>query len=261
MPFDLFAAGSPQTLVLLAVRLSGMVLVAPVFSTKAVPVAVRTCIIILLTALLQPMALAQTTSMPVITPETFVGEALIGFALGLGAALLVGAASVAGDLMGMQVGLSGASVLDPINNSSENVLGTFGTLFAITLLLAVDAHLVMIDAVAKSVQMIPIGGGIHAIGIYAMVRSASILFGLGLQFAAPVVAAVLVANCALAILSRAAPQLNILSVAFPVQIGIGLVALGASIPFIGAFYHGWSGVYTEMLDRAFASLIRGGGIR
>jgi len=259
--FDLFAPGSPQTLVLLAVRLSGMVLVAPVFSTKAVPVTVRTCIIILLTALLQPMALAQMTSVPAITPETFVAEALIGFALGLGAALLVGAASVAGDLMGMQVGLSGAAVLDPINNSSENVLGTFGNLFAVTLLLAVDAHLVMIDAVARSVQMIPVGGGIHAVGIYAMVRSASVLFGLGLQFAAPVVAAVLIANCALAILSRAAPQLNILSVAFPVQIGIGLVALGASIPFIGAFYHGWSGVYTEMLDRVFASLIRGGGIR
>jgi len=261
VPFDLFAPGSPQTLVLLAVRLSGMVLVAPVFSTKAVPVTVRTCIIILLTALLQPMALAQMTSVPAITPETFVAEALIGFALGLGAALLVGAASVAGDLMGMQVGLSGAAVLDPINNSSENVLGTFGNLFAVTLLLAVDAHLVMIDAVARSVQMIPVGGGIHAVGIYAMVRSASVLFGLGLQFAAPVVAAVLIANCALAILSRAAPQLNILSVAFPVQIGIGLVALGASIPFIGAFYHGWSGVYTEMLDRVFASLIRGGGIR
>ena len=261
MPFDLFAPGSPQTLVLLAARVGGMVAIAPVFSMKSVPVTVRTAIVVLLTALLQPMALAQTMVAPAVTPETFVGESLVGLALGLGAALLVGAASVAGDLMGMQVGLSGAAILDPVNNTSENVLGVFGNLFAITLLLAVDAHLVMIDAVAKSVQMIPIGGGIHAIGIYAMVRSASILFGLGLQFAAPVVAAVLVANCALAILSRAAPQLNILSVAFPVQIGIGLVALGASIPFIGAFYHGWSGVYTEMLDRAFASLIRGGGIR
>jgi flagellar biosynthetic protein FliR len=258
--FDLFAPGSPQTLVLLGARVSGMVLVAPVFSTKAVPVAVRTCIIILLTALLQPMALSHATNIPSITPETFIAESLIGFALGLGAALLVGAASLAGDLMGMQVGLSGAAVLDPINNTSENVLGTFGNLFAITLLLAVDAHLVMIDAVAKSVTLIPIGAGLHAEGVYTMVRSASILFGLGLQFAAPVVAAVLVANCALAILSRAAPQLNILSVAFPIQIGIGLVALGASIPFIGAFYHGWSGVYTNLLDHVLATLVRGGGI-
>ena len=258
MNFDLFAPGSPQTLVLLAARVGGLVLVAPVFSTKAVPVTIRTAIIILLTALLQPGEPgAHTTVIPQITPETFVGETLVGFALGLGAALLIGAAGLAGDLMGMQIGLSGASILDPINNTSENVLGTFGTLFATTLLLAVDAHLVMIDAVAKSVSVAPIGGGLHMAGVHAMVRGASVLFALGLQFAAPVVAAVLVANTALAILSRAAPQLNILSVAFPVQIGIGLISLGASIPFIGAFYHGWSGVYNNTLDRVFAALVRG----
>jgi len=257
VPLDLFAPGSPQTLVLLAARIGGLVMIAPVFSTKSVPAAVKACIIVLLTALLQPVAFAQATTIPVITPETFVGETLVGFGLGLGAALLVGAASVAGDLMGMQIGLSGAAILDPINNSSENVLGVFGNLFAITLLLAVDAHLVMIDAVVKSVGVIPIGAGLHAEGLHAMVKSASVLFGLGLQFAAPVIATVLVANTALAILGRAAPSLNILSVAFPIQIGIGLLALGASIPFIGAFYHGWSGVYTNTLDRVFSALARG----
>jgi flagellar biosynthetic protein FliR len=91
-----------------------------------------------------------------------------------------------------------------------------------------------------------------------MVQSADVLFSLGLQFAAPVVASVLVANTALAILSRAAPQLNILSVAFPIQIGIGMVALSATVPFIGAFYHGWSGVYNNTLDHVFGALARGG---
>ena len=257
MSLDLFASGSPQTLVLLAARVSGLVLVAPVFSSKTVPTMVKTCVIILLTALLQPMALAQATAVPQITAETFVSEMLVGLAIGLGAALLVGAATVAGDVMGTQIGLSGAAVLDPTNNSSENVLGTFSTLFATTMMLAVDAHLVMIDAIARSVRVVPIGSGLHAVGMLAMVRSASVLFGLGLQFAAPVIAAVLVANTALAILTRAAPQLNVLSVAFPVQIGIGLFALGASIPFVGAFYHGWSGVYNNMLDHAFAALTRG----
>ena len=255
--FDLFAPGSPQTLVLLAARVGGLVLVAPVFSTKAVPVTVKAAIIVLLTVLLQSMALAQVSIIPRITPETFVAESLVGFALGLGAALLVGAGSVAGDLMGVQIGLSGASILDPINNTSENVLGVFGNLFAITLLLAVDAHLVMIDAVSRSVHMLPIGSGLHAEGLRALVRAGSVLFALGLQFAAPVVAAVLVANTALAILSRAAPQLNILSVAFPVQIGIGLVGLGASVPFIGAFYHGWSGVYNDTLDHVLSAFMRG----
>jgi flagellar biosynthetic protein FliR len=254
---DLFAPGSPQTLVLVAARVGGLVLVAPVFSTKNVPAQVKTGLIVLLTALLQPLALSQTVGIPQITPETFVGETLVGFGLGLGAALLVGSAGLAGDLMGMQIGLSGAAILDPISNSSENVLGTFGNLFAITLLLAVDAHLVMIDAVAKSFHVIPVGSGLHAAGLLAMVRTGSVLFGLGLQFAAPVIAAVLVANTALAILTRAAPQLNVLSVAFPIQIGIGLIALSASIPFIGAFYHGWSGVYNDAVDHVLSALVRG----
>lgn len=257
MPIDIFAPGSVPTLVLLFARVGGLVLVAPVFSTKNVPASVKIAITVLLTVLLQPVAMMQANGIPQVTPETFISESLVGFALGLGAALLVGAASVAGDLMGMQVGLSGAAILDPINNTQENVLGTFGNLFAVTLLLAVDAHLVMIDAVARSLSFIHIGSGLHAAGLLAMVRSASVLFGLGLQFASPVIAAILIANTALAILSRAAPQLNLLSVAFPVQIGVGLVALAASIPFIGAFYHGWSGVYDNTIDHILTAFVRG----
>lgn len=257
MSFDLFAPGAATTLVLLAARVSGLVMVAPIFSTKNVPVAVRACIIVLLTALMQPVAMGQATATPAITPETFMGETLVGFALGLGAALLVGAASVAGDVMGMQIGLSGAAILDPMSNTSENVLGVFGNLFAITLLLAVDAHLVMIDAIAQSVRAIPVGSGIHAEGMRTMVKSGSVLFGLGLQFAAPVTATVLVANTALAILGRAAPSLNVLSLAFPIQIGIGLLALSASIPFIGAFYHGWSGVYMNTIHHVFNAFAHG----
>ncbi len=257
MNFDLFAPGSPQTLVLLAARIGGLVLIAPVFTAQAIPVQVKTGIIVLLTALLQPLALAHTAVVPQITPETFVGETLVGLALGLGTAILTGAASLAGDVMGMQMGLSGASVLDPVNNSTGNVLGTFGNLFAITLLLAVDGHIVMVDAIARSFRDVPIGSGVHAAGLMAMVKTGGMLFGLGLQFAAPVVAAVLVANTALAILTRAAPQLNVLSVAFPIQIGIGLVSLAASIPFIGAFYRGWSGVYNNILDHIFTAFARG----
>jgi flagellar biosynthetic protein FliR len=255
--FDLFAAGSPQTLVLLAARIGGLVMIAPVFSTKALPASVKTGIVVLLTILLEPLAFSQLHAMPQITAEAFVGEVLVGFGLGLGAAMLAGAASLAGDVMGMQMGLSGAAVLDPINNTQENVLGSFGNLFAITLLLAVDGHIVMIDAITRSFYAVPIGSGVHAAGVLAMVRTGSGLFGLGLQFAAPVIAAVLVANTALAILTRAAPQLNVLSVAFPIQIGIGIVALAGSIPFIGAFYQGWAGVYHNSLDHMFSAFTRG----
>jgi flagellar biosynthetic protein FliR len=256
---NFFAPGNAEILALLFARVGGLVMIAPMFTSKAVPVAVKTAITVLLTLLLHPLAVSAANGViPQITPETFLGETLVGFGLGLGAALLVGAASVAGELMGVQVGLSGAAVLDPVNNTQGNVLGTFTNLFAITLLFAVDAHLVMIDAIGRSLNVISLGSGLHAAGMLAMVKSGSVLFGLGLQFAAPVVAAVLVGNTALAILTRAAPQLNLFSVAFPIQIGIGLTALAAAIPFIGAFYHGWSGVYNNTLDHVFHAFTHGG---
>jgi flagellar biosynthetic protein FliR len=258
VPFDLFAPGSAQTLVLLSARVGGLVLVAPVFSTKAVPTSVRTVLIILLTVLMQPMALAQATSVPQITPATFLGETLVGLALGIGAAILIGAASLAGDLMGTTIGLSGAAVFNPMSNTQENVLGQFASLFAVAMLLALDAHIVMIDAVARSVRVIPVGSALSPEGIHQLVKSAGMIFALGLQFAAPVIAAVLIANTSLAILGRAAPALNILSIAFPIQIGIGLVGLAASIPFIGSFYRGWSGIYMTTMDRVLAALAHGG---
>ena len=95
-------------------------------------------------------------------------------------------------------------------------------------------------------------------GLAAMVRLGSMLFTLGLQFAAPVIATVLVANVALAILSRAAPQLNVLSVAFPLQIGVGLFAFAASIPLLAASFGGWADAYDSVLARVLGALAGGG---
>ena len=140
---DPFAPGYAATLVLLACRVAGMVLVAPVFSAKTVPVRVRTGALVLLTMLLAPSAHAALGGqVPEITPATFLTESVIGFAIGFGAAVLVGAAETAGDLMSTSIGLSGASLLDPMSGASSTALAQFGQLFAVTVLLAVNGHLV-----------------------------------------------------------------------------------------------------------------------
>ena len=91
-----------------------------------------------------------------------------------------------------------------------------------------------------------------------MVGLGSGLFAAGLRFAGPVVAAVLVANTALALLGRAAPSLNVLSVAFPVQIAVGLFALAAALPFLAPAFAGWGEGYAEMLSTVFIALGGGG---
>jgi flagellar biosynthesis protein FliR len=251
---DLFAPGSAAVMALFASRVGGLLLVAPVFSAKPVPMSVRTGLLLVLTLLLQPVALvdARTTQ---ITLGAAVSETLVGFAIGLGVAIIVGAAEAAGDLMAIQIGLSGAAIMDPLNNTQTPVLGQFAQLFAITLLLVLDAHLVMLDALAESVHAVPVGSALDLqAGLGAMVSLLGTLFALGLQFAAPVIAAVLIANVALALLSRAAPQLNVISVAFPIQITIGLAALAASFALIATFFTGWTGVYDSMLSHVFGAM-------
>jgi flagellar biosynthetic protein FliR len=258
--FDLFAPGSAEALVLFGTRVSGLVLVAPVFSARTTPVPVRTGLVLLLTVLLQPAALAHLTAAPRITAPALAGEVVVGFAIGLGAALFVGAAEAAGELMAVQSGLSGAALFDPLNNSNSPVLGQFAQLFAVAVLLSLDAHLVILDALAASTRAVPVGGALAvAAGLDDLVRAAGFLFVLGLRFAGPVVAALMIANTALAVLTRAAPSLSLLSVAFPIQIGIGLCAVAAALPLIATTLAGWEPAYDRLLTGAFAALAGPGG--
>ena len=249
---DLLNAQNTGALVLLSTRVGGLVLIAPVFSTKTVPAAHRTVIVVLLTWLLFPVAVATGGSSLAITPAAALNEALVGIAIGLGAAVFVGAAEAAGDLLAIHIGLSGAAALDPLTNQSSPVLAQFTGLFTVAAMLAADAHILMIEAVAASLRILPMGTAMDAPrGIASMVSMGSLLFVTGLRFAAPVLALVLLANVALAILTRVAPTLNVLSIAFPIQIMVGLMALMASIPLLGTFFTGWDATYEAVAMRLF----------
>jgi flagellar biosynthetic protein FliR len=107
----------------------------------------------------------------------------------------------------------------------------------------------------------PLGAPLEiAAGLRSFVSLGSTLFALGLQFAAPVVAVVMVANVALAVLSRAAPQLQILQLAFPIQILVGIGTLVASLPFLATWFLGWEASYDALLTRAMTAL-SGAGAR
>ena len=209
----------------------------------------------MLTVLLQPVALASLHAAPALAASAFASETLIGLAIGLGVAILVGAAETAGDVMAVQMGLSGAALLDPLDTTQAPVLGTFTRLFATTLLLSLNFHYVMFGALADSTERFPVGAPVSLQGgTLAVLQLGSTLFVLGVRFAAPVIVAVMIANVALAVLGRAAPQLNILTVAFPLQITIGLFALLAALPAMARFFAGWTGTYNDMMTHVASGL-------
>lgn len=256
-PWDFVAPGTAEVTILSACRVGGLILVAPMFSSKMVPMPVRTSLLLVLTIVMQPAAQATALGGAAITPGTFLTESLIGFSLGFGAALLVAAAELAADLMSQAIGLSGAAVMDPIGGHQTSVIGQAFALLAATLLLAGNGHLVMLDAVAQSFARVPVGAALNIeAGLRVLAHDGGIMFALGLQVAAPVIAAALVTNVGLGILSRAVPQLNLMNMAFPVQISVGLITLAASLPFLGLVTSSWGEQVRTMGNEVISALLR-----
>ncbi len=247
---DFFAPGVAQAFVLTALRVGGLLLVAPAWSAKTVPMKLRTAVLVIFAVLLLPSALDTADRATLaITPATFLGETAIGFALGFAAALTVAGAEFAGELATNTIGLSGAAIFDPVNNTQGALLASFMQLMTVTLLLIAGGHIVMLQAVARSFEVMPIGAPIAMDqGFMPLAKAGATIFASGLQFAAPVIAAILLTNLALAILGRAAPQLQIMSLAFPLQIGIGLMAFAGSLGLVVQALGGWSEQYGTTMD-------------
>lgn len=240
--------------VLLGARLGGLMLLAPVYSARAIPMRARVAVLLLLTIALMPVA--QTVAAPVVTPMSLLSETLIGAVIGFGAALLVGGAETAGEWIAVQMGLSGATTVNPLSTISTPVLGNFLSLTAVMLMLAVDGHIVMLEAVVATTELAPLGTGVQLSGGAA---SAIVLgtgmFLAGLRFAAPVIAVLLVVNAGLGILARTVPQLNLLMLAFPIQIGLGLMALALGMPLLSGVFAGWPVAFEDVLGRSLTGLL------
>ena len=239
---DLFAPGMTAAVVLSALRVGGLLLVAPVWSAKPVPMRLRTALTVIFALLLNPSA-TQGVNLEAlrITPATFLSETSIGIAIGLSAAMVIAGAEAAGEQMTTSIGLSGAAIFDPTNNTQGSLLATFMQMLSLMVLLIGGGHLVMLRALADTFRVLPLGMPLDlGLGFHELVKAASSVFSAGIQFAAPVVAAVLVMNIALAILGRAAPKLQVMSVAFPLQISVGLLTLAGSLALIVRTMSDWT---------------------
>ena len=122
-------------------------------------------------------------------------------------------------------------------------------LLALITLLISGGHIMMLKAIAQSFVAMPLGAPLDlGAGFHEVVVAARAVFSSGLQFAAPVIAAVLLMNIALAVLGRAAPQLNIMSLAFPLQIGLGLLTFAGSLGLVVHAMSDWTPTFSTTLE-------------
>lgn len=244
--------------ILVLFRLGGLFLIAPFFASRLLPMQVRGALALLLMVVITPIALAVPGAVVSLSLVTLFTEMFVGFGLGFGAAVLVGAADMAGDILATQTGLSGASVLDPFTGQGSAALGQLLGFTVVMLLIVTGGHLVMIEALAGSYAWIPLGAQPDLMaGSVSLIRGGARLFSTGLQFAAPVVGTVSVGYVALGVLAKTAPQLNVLAVSFPLQIALGLLVLGAALPLVATHFAGWP-VHIDEMTGSFVRALSGG---
>lgn len=219
-----------------AIRILAMLATAPVFNNQALPRRIRLAAGLVITLALAPTLPAAPNQTPVemgsfLTLAAVAREFTIGAAIGFAIRLTFSAIDLAGDLIGLQMGLSFALFYDPQAAGQSSVLDQFLGLMTTLIFLALNGHLLLIDVLAHSFEWLPPGGTqLSAGGFMAIVKSGIVIFSAGLLIALPAVAALLITNIALGVLTRAAPQLNLFALGFPITMTVGIVSLIVLIP-------------------------------
>jgi flagellar biosynthesis protein FliR len=217
------------------VRILGLVTAAPVFGNTGVPMLIKLTLGVTLAAIVAPII----PPVPTVDPTSWAGllicgqEMLIGVAMGFSMRLVFAAIEFGGEIASSSMGFSFASFFDPSSAGRSAAVSRFLALIATLAFLAMNAHLVMIEALVESFFTLPISGTPMALTApLEMVRWGGRIFSAGLQISLPIVAALLVTNIALAILTRAAPQLNLFGIGFPITLGAGFLVLSLSLPYL-----------------------------
>jgi flagellar biosynthesis protein FliR len=217
------------------VRILAFIATEPVLGNRSVPLQVKLALALFLTLLIAPILPAP----PPVSPASAAGllvlaqQVLIGAAMGFTARIVIAAAEMAGQLAGLQMGLGFALFFDPESAGQSPLVAEFYGLIAILTLLATNGHYVILTALVESFRVLPlVVEPISARGFLTLVSWGSQIFEIGLMMSLPVVGALLIANIGIGILTRAAPQLNIFAVGFPITLTVGFLMLYLSLPLI-----------------------------
>lgn len=239
-----------QLFILIFLRVSAIVALTPILGDRTVPLRVKGGLSLLIAALLFPFVKAGPGTMNFdlaalifrMASEVFVG-AVIGFT----ARLLFAGVQLAGQLVGFQMGFSIVNVIDPVNSDQVSIISEFQYLIAVLLFLSLDGHHIFLSALAESFRMVP-PLDLHVRGELFQVLMVFVtdMFEVALKMGAPVMAMLFFLSVGLGLVARTVPQINIFIVGFPVQIAVGLISLGVTLP-----------LFVTVAGRCFGGLERG----
>ena len=239
---------------LVMVRVSGLFVFAPIFSSSAVAPRIKAGFVFAMTILLAPAVTAVSGARPVLDTKALLGELGVGLMFGFTLSMLTEAIVFAGALLGMEFSFSLVNLLDPNSHVETPVLGQMLGWLGILIILGAGLDRTLIAAVVRSFMVVPVGRGvIDAASSVAMVRMAGGIFLAGLQLASPVIAAALAVEITVALIGKLSPQLPTQILSIPVKTLVSYTVLIGSL----AVWPGWvERHFTSLLDSAGKMLVR-----
>lgn len=222
-------------LVVLA-RMGGLVTFAPFWSHQLTPTRARAMLAMAMALIVTPLVSPRLATPPT---EFFsfaliiISELLMGCAIGLVGRIVFGAFDTAAHVLGFQMGFSLASTIDPATRAQTAALGVIAQMMGLVVLLGADGHHWLLIATVKSFQTVAPGNfSVSAQLVELLVRLSANAIAAGVALAAPAIIVLLSVEITLAIMGRAAPQLQIMVLGFPIKIAVGLWLVGASLYFL-----------------------------
>lgn len=240
--------GQLTTFALVLARVAGLFAAIPMFGSRIVPGRVKAPLIFAMALLIFPIvspAVVPAAGDSISLSLLVIRETLIGLTLSLLSQFIFAAVEFCGQLVGTQMGISMAALFDPNTQSNVPTMAMFQGVLATLVFLALGVHHFFITGIVESYRVIPLGAW-HASGglMKFLIDTSSGIFLISIKLAAPVSVALLATSVALGIVARSFPAMNVFMVSMPLNIGIGFLILGLSLP-----------VFVRVLQGAFGDLV------
>jgi flagellar biosynthetic protein FliR len=240
---------------LVLARVAPLFLIAPLFSSKSFPPRVRGVAAVALAIGISPAATAalgdQHLPEGVWAMAGLIGkEMLVGLAFAFGIACLFAALSAAGAILDLSIGFSLGGVVDPLTGTQSSLLQQLYAMIGVMVFIAIGGDGWVIAGLARSYEAVPL---LDAPEIGSITQAAQVAFSgvfvAAVQVCAPVLLALIITDVAIGVVSKVVPQLNVFAVGFPAKIAIGLLLVGASLPFVA----GW---LSDELQRSVSTALQ-----
>ncbi|WP_407656290.1 flagellar biosynthetic protein FliR [Megalodesulfovibrio gigas] len=236
-------------------RLSVVLFLLPFFGGEKIPMPIKGALLIVLALAIWPylhLPAVAFPAHPLSIMLLLLGELVLGLTMGLVVHFIFAAIQTGGQVIGFQMGLTMVNVIDPMSGQSEGVTAHFLWMVTMLTFLSLNGHLMLLKAVALTFEMVPPGGLLLTPGLAGQVLAASgQIFVLAVRIAAPIMVALFLVDLGLALVSRAAPQMNVLFIGFPLKIGVGFMFLGMLFTIMADFVQDFIGQMTRMYEGMF----------